>query len=685
MHHRRIVLTLALAVLAAALILPAAALATPAPIPTAYDQAIDNLYAKGYPQGIESYLINLGTSALGMRAGGTSADNHAAMYIADKLRAAGYANVKLEKVPLDVWDMRGASVTVGPETFTCSQFSGVPGTPAAGLTGDVVYVNAGTAADYESVNVKGKLVLVDSDFEDTWLNFQAAEATKHGAIGVILTYGPTSYPWYAVAVDALGSNDGEYDMSYVPLVYLSQQDGDWLKTQIAGGDTAATMTSDVHVTMAADGGFGYNVLATLPGKVRNTQRVIIDAHHDAHMRAGMDDTGAVVTTLAMAKAMKMTGFTPKHDIVFMFDTGEEFGYTNCWYDWSVGAWHFITKRHPDWVGSISAMWSVELMAAHGGTLDFNTSPEMQPWLAAQATKWSEFLPNGYTLETPQSTWQNGWSFQASGVPSFEVSSGGPGYDEMYHSSYETADKLDYDYMGQIDKFFMRLFQSADHGVLPYSFSARADELSSDSVVDADELGAAGVARANARGLTKAIAQFSAAAAHLDARKGHIPAGRRAAANQSLIRAAKRTLKGMTALDAWDYTAYPHQQTMWDVEYIDAAIAALQADPVDPAAASDALANVALTYYGQTYSHSVYLYELTRHDPDYYRVVWGGLGKLINYYDMIPVLAKIDDTDYSGAVASLTKMRNAGADDLNARVVAMTRALNGATARIEAAR
>ena len=191
-----------------------------------------------------------------------------------------------------------------------------------------------------------------------------------------------------VAPDALGANDGEYDMKFAPLIYLSQKDGDALKSAILAADpepVEATFASDVRITMASDGGFGYNVLATLPGSTHNGQKVILNAHHDAHLRPGLDDTGAVAETLAMAKAMKLSGFTPRRDIVFLFDTAEEFGYTNSWYDWSIGAWHFITQAHPQWAGKIAAMWSIELMAREGATLKFNTAPELAAWIDGNAS------------------------------------------------------------------------------------------------------------------------------------------------------------------------------------------------------------------------------------------------------------------------------------------------------------
>ncbi len=673
MHHRRFVLALVLALAAAVLLLPAAASAM------SYDEAIDYLFAKGYPQNVETYLNNLGTSPLGYRLAGTPSDNQSARYIADKLRAMGLSNVRLEKVPVDVWDVRGASLAVGKEEYTCSQFAGVPGVDEP-VTAEVVYLGNGLAADYDKVDVRGKIVLVDSSMENFWFNLQGAEAAEHGAAAVVLTSNvsdPTaeysSFPWYSWAADALGGNDGEYDMRWAPMIYLSQQDGDALKTELAGAGpdgVEATFTSEVAITMADDGGFGYNVVATLKGKSRSGQKVILNAHHDAHLRAGLDDTGAVAETLALAKAMKMSGYQPNRDIVFFFDTAEEFGYTNCWYDWSTGAWWFITQAHPQWAGKIAAMWSIELMAREGATLDFNTSPELASWLDFQATAGVDegTLANSYTLETPQSTWQNGWSFQGMGVPSFEISAGGERYDEMYHSTYEVASELDWDYMAEIDKFFFQLFKSMDKGALWYDFGARGEDLAAS--IDPDELVAAGVDGNSATVLAAQAARLQTKGDKWAARHWYVKRAAVASANQLSLRAAKRSLKGYNALDAWDYTAYPHQQTMWDIEYMDSAIAKLQADPVDAEGASEDLAAVGINWYATLFSPSVVNWDLTRHDPDYYRVTWGSMGKQVNHFDMAPVWALIEAGQYDKAIARLQKMRAADVVDLQSRVDGM---------------
>jgi ABC-type transport system substrate-binding protein len=111
--------------LTALLLLPVAASAL------SYDQTVDKLIADGYPQAIETYLTSQGTSSIGMAFGGSSADTARAEYLASKLRALGF-KVALESVPLDVMEFKGASVTVGGDTFVASTFGGVRGTPPGG-------------------------------------------------------------------------------------------------------------------------------------------------------------------------------------------------------------------------------------------------------------------------------------------------------------------------------------------------------------------------------------------------------------------------------------------------------------------------------------------------------------------------------------------------------------------------
>ena len=112
--------------------------------------------------------------------------------------------------------------------------------------------------------------------------------------------------------------------------------------------------------------------------------------------------------------------------------------------------------------------------------------------------------------------------------------------------------------------------------------------------------------------------------------------------------------------------------MWDIENMDAALAYLRADTVEAQKAKDSLSAVGINWWATLFSPSVINYELTRHDPDYYRVTWGAMGKQINHFDMAPVWALIDAGQYDKAIARIQKMRDADALDLRNRVSGMIR-------------
>ena len=85
-----------------------------------------------------------------------------------------------------------------------------------------------------------------------------------------------------------------------------------------------------------------------------------------------------------------------------------------------------------------------------------------------------------------------------------------------------------------------------------------------------------------------VAAFQEAAAAFDARKGSISASDIPAVNAALMQIEKQISTSFTALDAWDTTIYPHEQVLWDVEYLRSAIGALTGTIPNGAAALAAL-------------------------------------------------------------------------------------------------
>jgi len=664
----------------ALLLLPATALAAK----PSFDQAVDQLVQSGYSANIENTINSFGTSPMGFRYAGSTSDTAAAKYIAAQWRKAGLVNVRLEPLPVDAYNFYEANVTVGNRIMPASSFGGVPATTLAGISGDIVYVGYGTASDFDKADVSGRIALIDMKMSMWWLNIPCAEATARGAVGVILTYTPDDPSYYGTP-NALGTFDGYYDLKWVPAVYISWADGDWLKGQIEAAKpapVAGTMVNNTYMKLATEGGTGYNVYGELPGSVRNGQMVAINSHHDAYFRAGLDDTSAVAAETTIAKAMKISGYKPKRTIVFFSTTGEEYAYTNAYYEWCIGAWWAATHSHTEWAGRVVGLVNLESQGERDGLFQFRVPADLRPWVKSVADANPDLLTNDYRISGP-SSWTDMWTFMAAGIPAFTTSTtDGTGYysSHFYHTQYDTADMIDWPYFGRLAKLHYKLVTAlADtNKLLPYGLSARADDLAA-KVGDGSSLKDAGADTATVDRLVADVASLKTAAMAFEG--GTVPPSDLAAVNAGLVAIQKTVYTNLSALTVYEGPIYPHQQVLGDIEALQATLAALAVP--DKAKALEALVNVGLTIQGVEFSPEVYAYELTRHDPGYYRITWGGQGRLAKFLNVVPQYRLIEAGQYGDAITALTTVLADEQADLSARLGAMAGAIESVTSQIEA--
>ncbi len=649
----------------------------------AFDKAIDKLFAEGFPQELVKFFCALGTNPdLGFRWAGTTAERAVGDRVAAEMRAMGLSNVRLEPFPVDVFEFEKAGVTVGDRAMIASTIAGAPPTPDDGVTGPVVYVKGGTAADFDGAgDVAGKLVLVDTRMSSWWFFWPALEAAHRKAAGVICTYTTEDEKYFSVSDAALGSFDGQYDLDAPPWVYISRRDGDWLKSQLAAGPVTATMILKEKVRLERDGGVAYNVIGELPGERGDGQIVLMAAHQDAHFRAGVDDTGALANMLAVAKAMRASGHRPKSTVVFLATAGEEFGWTSSNYDWLAGAWWAVARAHQDWAGRVRAMINLESMAVKGAPLGLRSNPELQPWLKKLVARHPDLVPNGFEPLAPVSCWNDQWPFTASGIPSVKFETFDDAYDKLYHSNFETAALVDWGYLAKLAKFAFRIAEDLDRGVLPFSLGARADDLA--SAVNAAELGAAGADPASVSRLRAGVSVFKVAAAAFETASVSIPAARVETANAALLSVEKDINSGFTSLSPADddVTVYPHQAILKEVQGLRKALAVLQAAKPDRAAALEALAGSGMTRFGIRFSYPVYQKQLSRLAPGFPRLGFGELGQLPKPLDIVPQYRKIESGDVAGAVPELEAALRARLALLDKRLSEMADVLARATTRL----
>ena len=614
---------------------------------------------QNYEKYVEEKLVSLGTwQGYGFRAAGSTAENAGATFIKQEMAKIGLSNVRMERVPVDAWEFKGASLAVsgagGTFKFVASSMGGVPGTPPEGLTGEIVYVGQGTPQEYPASGVDGKLLLVDWNADNFWVNLIANQATLDGAKGVIIS--TMSYPVYYEWPSSLGSFDGTYDDNWVPLIVISRNDGFSLVDLMSKGPVTGTMISNIKLTLAENGGSGYNVVGVYPGR-NHENPVLILGHHDAWFFGASDDTSAIPGMLAWAKAMKKAGFAPEHDLYFIATTGEEYGNTDAYYEWLVGAWYMITQAHPDWamkavaflnVEGLSGRWFDGTAGPFTGRANYQLAPLVRQVFGANPA----LLPNGWSVTTSLSSWQDGWPLTAAGIPGITFSDTIPGYDAIYHTNMDNLGLIHYDDMALQVKVMHKVLESIDRAtILPYTFSERAFDIAKS--VDTKDFAYVGV---DGNGLYSATSEFRALARKYDAIAPMLTSSDKEAANTLLMQASQLINKQWTALSCWDSVIYPTQQVEWDAIWLTEALGYLKVGNLHDAC--DELWNVGLTW-NAFFDYQVWKWENDRHAPGAEHLNWGAQGHLAPYVDI-----------YAPYVSLREKSESAGPYDISWETAAL---------------
>ena len=139
-----------------------------------YDQAVDQLVADGCARDAEDYLTSLGTDPLlGFHLAGTWAEHDASYFVRDELQAMGLSDVRLEAVPVDAWDFKGA--TGRPSAGRTLHRLVVRGRPrhsrSARRRARVRRLGHGGGVRRRR-RCDGKLVLFDGALDDWWLKLR---------------------------------------------------------------------------------------------------------------------------------------------------------------------------------------------------------------------------------------------------------------------------------------------------------------------------------------------------------------------------------------------------------------------------------------------------------------------------------------------------------------------------------
>lgn len=478
----------------------------PAQATPSLKEMYDDFLAKVSPEYAYDLALELSTnpeffnSPLGGRTAGSEAEHTTADYLVGVMSEIGLSNVEKTAAPCDLWQFNGATFTVDGKEYDVYSYA-TAATPAEGITAEVVYVGDGTMWDYQKVDVKGKIVLVDIDQRaNWWITYPMLEAQYQGAAAIL----SANVGGYAQAADDALNCQDICGPQGIPCLSIGLADSQELQTRMKAGSVTGKLVVDNVVEPNA--GTTYNITGTIRGKSSDHQ-ILVGGHYDVHFKGFQDDNCAVGLVLAMAKAMVDAGYQPENDIVFCLHGAEEWGSSYTQYDWTVGAWEMINNIHPDWAGKTLAFLNFELPAYEFDTYTSTYSaPEMYAMLDYFANDY-EFspkpegcFPDGVLTEGYQTyTYSDDFSYYAAGVPSTvngfllqkDMERVFPFYENIYHTQYDTPDTYNEAVMDFNMKYYGALAMYIDQTPALYlDFTAQYERIQ-DSINEED-MAAAGV-------------------------------------------------------------------------------------------------------------------------------------------------------------------------------------------------
>jgi Iap family predicted aminopeptidase len=261
---------------------------------------------------------------IGGRLAGTESGRKARELAASILERYGLKDVHEEPFRFLGWTRETCACEVTsprPLALHAVALGNTPSTDPGGMEAEVIDASHGNPVELDRLGeaLKGKFALVSDDAMPggRWMHRSEimAEVAKRGAAGLL-------YQTTEAGELPMTGMCWQGGVSPIPAVGISKEDGEWIKRQLASGESVAVrlqMTNHIAQDTCA------NVVGEIPG--RGDEFVILGAHLDAwDIGQGAIDNGTgTVVVLEAARALMKSGTRPQAAIRVVLFMGEELG------------------------------------------------------------------------------------------------------------------------------------------------------------------------------------------------------------------------------------------------------------------------------------------------------------------------------------------------------------------------
>jgi putative aminopeptidase FrvX len=263
----------------------------------------------------------------------------AARYVEKEFKASG-AEVRVDQVPgIHTWHLKDTRIKIIKpieRELNGVAILGSGATPPGGVTAELRYVGQGKMEDYEGVDVKNTFVMRDPPRALT-LDNASDESAPQGPTEMLIKRGVAGFIEHSRLKGEILQTDllsGPKGMS-VPAVAVTYEDGQLLKELLREWyalpfwykrtETSVPVTLQITVDAKSEESHGLNVIASIKGKEKPEEKVVLVAHHDNAFGPGAcDNATAVAINLETARILAKLP-APKRTIEFVSCTAEEYG------------------------------------------------------------------------------------------------------------------------------------------------------------------------------------------------------------------------------------------------------------------------------------------------------------------------------------------------------------------------
>ena len=349
---------------------------------------------------------------------------------------------------------------------------------SAKVEGELIYVSGGGVKDYDQVNVRNKIVLVDFSKPPArpWKNYVAG--VLKGAVGqIVISHPSPSRVLNRGTVKSVWGNpipENIADIGRIPVVNVSREDGEYLIGLLEKGP--------VRIEMRSEGKRGFFKTRQPMANIRGVESafVLLGSHMDAWGAAATCNALGCASTLEATRIMKKHQPKLRRGLEFLWFQGHETGIMpgSTWYvdnHWDRLNLNCVAYLNNDTTNMI-----------HSTMYTTDGDPVLRDFLISTARELAEY--EGATFKEPSPKYipykYGDQSFFGIGIPSARVMTTftpegrkkvGPGGGWWYHSEYDTLDKCDPETMYMAEKAqTLVLLRLCTLPILPYKIERLAD-------------------------------------------------------------------------------------------------------------------------------------------------------------------------------------------------------------------